>query len=210
MHINHHEVSVLGHPSPALGNVRGGDHWANVTCGETERLPWRRAGQRGHKDAIGVNDTLAQRDPSPSPIYVPSPGVLLRCPLAHLGAGNRGTLECRKAQGQESAGGKPEHVPHPWRASLREVHGIPGLGFRPFRTMGQKRPYQVRRFPGRVRPFLECLASLVSQGQSDPMGGGERTLGRQEVPGVMEALLYAGVWAPAVPRACLSGEQPTS
>lgn len=90
--------------------------------------------------------------------------------------------------------------------SLGEVHGDRGLGFRPFRTMGQMRPYQVLGFPGRIGAFLERLASLVSQGQSDPMaGGGEGTLGSQEAPGVTKDLPCSGIWAQVVPRACLLG-----
>lgn len=93
--------------------------------------------------------------------------------------------------------------------SLGEVHGDRGLGFRPFRTMGQMRPYQVLGFPGRIRAFLECLASLVSQGQSDPMAGEGRGrwAGRKplESPRTCPALASGLKWSPE-PVCC---EQPT-
>lgn len=63
--------------------------------------------------------------------------------------------------------------------SLGESHGDQGLGFRPFRTMSHMRPHQVLGFPGRMRVFLECLTSLVSQGQSDTTEEGVGEGGRQ-------------------------------
>lgn len=60
--------------------------------------------------------------------------------------------------------------------SLGEGHGDRGLGFRPFRTMGQMRRH---RYLG----FLECLTSLVSRGQSDPtVGSGGREVAQAGSP----------------------------